>query len=470
ADQIRKDADLVARETVMTAREAFEKECQSRRQTLESLETRIAQREENLDRRVSLLDRKEEKLDEGLAKIETDQAALEARGLETDRAQEAVRMKLQEVAALTREEARRIVIERIEEETRADSVQLIRKIQETARRDAEAKAREIITTAIERFASDQVSHVTTCTVSIPSDDMKGRIIGKEGRNIRALENETGCNILIDDTPGVVVVSGFDPYRREIARRTVEKLVADGRIQPARIEDIVAEVRSELDSIIARAGEDALSELRLTGAAPDLVRTLGRLKFRHSFSQNVLQHSVEMGHLMGMMASDLGLDPAIARRVGLFHDIGKALDHSIEGGHALIGADLLKRCGESAVVVHAVAAHHHDVHTDSAYAALASAADAITAARPGARSETTAAYLKRLEQLEIIARSFRGVKQSYAIQAGRELRVFVMPERVEDHELLHMARSLARQIEEQVGYSGQIKVTVIRESRCVEYAK
>ena len=300
--------------------------------------------------------------------------------------------------------------------------------------------------------------------------MKGRIIGREGRNIRALEAATGVSFLIDDTPEVVVISGFDPMRREVARLTLERLMLDGRIHPARIEEVVTKVQEDLGETIMAAGEAAIYELGLQGVAPELVRTLGRLKYRHSFAQNVLQHSVEMAHLMALMATEIGLDPLIAKRVGLFHDIGKALDHQVEGRHAVIGADLLRRYGEPPVVVNAVAAHHREVETDSLYSTLASAADAISASRPGARSETTTLYLKRLEKLEAIANSFRGVEKCFAMQAGREIRVIVEPAKIDDNEAIQMARNISKQIEQELEFPGQIKVTVIRETRCVEYAR
>jgi len=470
ADRIRTEGNLSARNEILCAREALDQESQLRRQTLDTLETHVAQREKNLDLRIAYLDQKENRLTARDDRIEQTEKTLRERSAEVDHTLQAEIKTLQEIAKFSCDAARRMLLEKMEIEVRAEGARLIQKIQEAALHDAEAHSRDLLTAAMERYAGDHVSQISTCRVAIPSEEMKGRIIGREGRNIRAIENETGCNILIDDTPGVVLISGFDPYRREIARLTVEKLIADGRIQPVRIEEIVAEVRADLTRIVVKAGEDALAQLQITGVAPDLIQTLGRLKFRHSYAQNVLQHSTEAAHIMGILASELGLDPAVAKRVGIFHDIGKALDHTIEGGHALIGADLLRRCGESAVVVNAVAAHHHDMHGDSAYAALASAADALTAARPGARSEATEGCLKRLEQLEAIARAHRGVKQSYALQAGRELRIFVIPERIEDHELLHLARAIGRQIEEQMKFPGQIKITVIRETRCVEYAK
>jgi ribonuclease Y len=371
---------------------------------------------------------------------------------------------------MSQEQARQTLMQQLEDEVQNEAGALIRRIQEETKETADRQAREIITTAIERYAAAQATEITTCTVTLPNDEMKGRIIGREGRNIRALEAATGVDILIDDTPEVVVISGFDPLRREVARVSLERLISDGRIQPARIEEVVGKVQEEIDETIRAAGEHAIYELGLQGVDPELVRTLGRLKYRHSFAQNVLQHSVEMGHLMGMMASDLGLDPAIAKRVGLFHDLGKAVDHQVEGNHAIIGADMLRKHGEAPVVYNAVASHHHEVEGESPYAALAAAADAITAARPGARSENTEVYLKRLEKLEGIANNFRGVEKSYAIQAGREIRVIVEPSKINDDDAMQMARNIGKQIEQELEYPGQIKVTVIRETRCIEYAR
>ena len=466
----RREADLQLRDESIRLRENFERDVQARRQDLTRLEENLAQRELNLDRRVAMLDRKEGGIDGRLAGIERDRALVEQQRQDLERAREEVRARLHDVAGLTPEQARAEIVGRYETELRAETGALIRRSQDEARAAAERSAREIIVTAIERYAAAQVTDVTTCVVNLPGDEMKGRIIGREGRNIRSIEAETGCNILIDETPEVAVISGFDPFRREIARQTLERLVADGRIHPARIEEVVAAVREDLDETVRKAGEDAICELGLSGVAPELVRTLGLLKFRHSFSQNVLQHSIEMAHLMQMMASDLGLDPDVAKRVGLFHDIGKAIDHSVEGGHARIGADLLRRHGESALVHEAVGAHHREAEATSPYAALAGAADAITAARPGARQETTEIYLRRLEQLEAVANGFPGIKTAYAIQAGREVRVFVAPDKIDDNEAARLARDISRTIQEKVKYPGQIRITVIRETRCVEYAR
>ena len=470
SEVIRKEAKLQARDEVIRAREAFELEVKSRRQELVALEERLTQRETNLDRKVSMLAKKEQAVDEKLGELEKQRDHLRTRDQEIQALMEQQRQKLQQMAQLSQEDARKILMTQMEEELRFETGALIRRMQDSAKETAEQEARRIVTVAIERFAAPTVSEITTSTVNLPNDEMKGRIIGREGRNIRALEAVTGVNILIDDTPEVVVISGFDPLRREIARLALERLMADGRIHPARIEEVVAQVQTEVDETIMSAGEAAIYELGLQGVAPELVRTLGRLKYRHSFAQNVLVHSVEMAHLMALMAGELGLDAGIAKRVGLFHDIGKALDHQVEGSHAIIGADLLRRHGEAAVVYNAVASHHGEVEADSLYSVLASAADAISASRPGARSETTQIYLKRLEKLEGIANSFRGVEKSYAMQAGREIRVIVEPGKIDDNEAMQMARNISKQVEQELDYPGQIKVTVIRETRCVEYAR
>ncbi|MBU0678224.1 MAG: ribonuclease Y [Verrucomicrobia bacterium] len=465
-----KEAKLQAKDEVIRAREAFEGETKSRRHELLALDERITQRETNLDRKLTMLDKKEQTLDAKLEAVaEKDQQIVEKQK-ELHNLIEAEKAKIQEIAHMSEEDARRLIMERMEVELRDEGGAMIRRVQEETQEQAEREARRIITMAIERYAAAQASDITTTAVALPNDEMKGRIIGREGRNIRSIEAETGVDILIDDTPEVVVVSSFDPLRREIARQSLERLIADGRIHPARIEEVVTKVKEETDEAIRVAGEEAIYELGLRSVAPELVRTLGRLKFRHSFSQNVLKHSVEMAHLMGMMAAELGLDPMIAKRVGIFHDLGKALDHQIEGSHAIIGADLLKRHNEDPVVINAVAAHHGEVEPESLYATLATAADAMTASRPGARSETTEIYLKRLEKLEEIATRFRGVEKCFAIQAGREIRVIVEPSKIDDNEAMQMARNISKQVEQELEYPGQIKVTVVRETRCIEYAK
>lgn len=469
-DAMLREAKLTAKDEYIKLHEKVEQETHVRRQELMKFEERIGEREKGLDRRLEMVERKEVQLEERLQALEIQKEALAKETTLLQSLIEDEHRRIQEVSELTQEEARELFFERLKEELSGEQGALIRRMQEQACLTAEDEARHIISMAIERYAADQVSDITTSSVALPSDEMKGRIIGKEGRNIRSLEAATGVNFMIDDTPEVVVISGFDPLRREIAKIALERLIGDGRINPARIEEVVRKVESEIDETIRKAGEDAIFDLGLSNVAPEIVKTLGRLKFRQSFSQNVLQHSIEVGHLMGNMASEMGLDVHLARRIGLFHDIGKALDHQIEGSHAIIGADLLKRNGENHIVCNAVAAHHHEVEGQSVYAPLTTAADAMTASRPGARAETTAIYVKRLEKLEEIANSFRGVVKAFAIQAGREIRVIVEPSKIDDNEAMQMARNISKQVEQELQFPGQIKVTVVRETRCVEYAR
>ena len=488
AGQILKEAKLEARNVIQQAgieadrefkrrleeierlRRRAAEEAAEQREVLKAREQRVATRELNLDRKLALLDRKEEKLEQSLGEVEKRARELEAKRKELEELIASQQRELQRVSGLTRQEAREEFMHRLEEELRGECGALIRRMQEEARDSAARQAREIITEAIVRYAADQVNRVTTSSVPLPNDEMKGRIIGKEGRNIRAFQAATGVDVLIDDTPEVVVLSCFDPVRREIDRMALERLVTDGRIQPASIEEAVKWAREEMETRIRDAGEKAVMDAGISAVPPQIVHTLGRLEFRYSYGQNVLRHSVEMAHIMGVMAAELGLDPMIARRVGLFHDIGKALDHQHEGGHALIGADFLRKQGESALVFNAVAAHHGQVGAESPYAALAVAADAITAGRPGARVENTDQYLKRMAKLEEIAKRFRGVTKCYAIQAGREIRVFVEPSKIDDNEAMQLARNISKLIEEKMEYPGQIKVTVIRETRCIEFAR
>jgi ribonuclease Y len=378
--------------------------------------------------------------------------------------------RVEDVAKLSKEDARKTIMKRMEDELKAEANSLIRHVQKDAKEEGKKRAREIIATAIQRYAAETISDITTSSVSLESDDIKGRIIGKEGRNIKSFEAETGVNVLIDETPEVVMLSSYDPIRREIARVALERLIEDGRIHPARIEETVAKVKQEIDETIRSAGEEALFGLGITGVAPELVHTLGKLKFRTSYKQNVLDHSVETAHIMATMAGEMGLDPKIAKRVGIFHDIGKAVDHEVEGGHAVIGANLLRKYGEDRIVYNAVGSHHEDMERESVYAVLCDACDALTAARPGARAETTDLYLQRLEQIEKIANQYNGVKSSYAVQAGREVRIMVEPQKFNDHGASLLAKNIASQISKEVKIPGTVRVTVIRETRCVEYAK
>jgi ribonuclease Y len=470
AGVVLKEAEVRVKDEVIKAREEFEKTTKARRVELAAIEERLGQREMNLDRKLAMLDKKEQTLESRLQDVAQQAAKLDAERAELAKLVTEERQRLQQVAGMTEEEAKRTLLVRVEKEVHGEIAGLIRHAQDHAKETAEREARKIVALAIQRFATAHASEMLTSAVALPSDDIKGRIIGREGRNIRALEAATGVNVLIDDTPEAVVISGFDPVRREIAKQALETLVADGRIHPARIEEVVARVKENMDETIRQAGEEALFGVGVQDVETELMRMVGRLKFRTSYSQNVLQHSLEVGQLMGIMAGELGLDVSMARRIGLFHDIGKALDHEVEGGHAKIGADLLKRHGADPVVVNAVAAHHEEAPAESMYAVLCSAADAISSSRVGARSETTEIYVKRLEKLEAIANGFPGVKKSYAIQAGREVRLMVDPEKVNDDQAIILARDVSKKIESDLKYPGQIRIIVIRETRCVEYAR
>lgn len=470
AEVILKDAKLQAKEEALSIRTTFEEESKQRRKDLLAAEERLSQREANLERKITTLDRKEQTFESKVEDLERQKAILVEKDASINRMTRERQDLLEQAASMSRDDAKEALIKELEAELERETSALIHRTHEETKDRAEREARKIISVAIERYAADQTSQITSCAVSLPSDEMKGRIIGREGRNIRALEAATGVNILIDETPEVVVISTFDPLRREIARVTLETLIADGRIHPSRIEEVVEKVTTELEETVRTSGEEAVFELGLQGVAPAVLRTVGKLKFRHSYGQNVLAHSIEMGHMMGMMAGELGLDQSLARRIGLFHDIGKAMDQTTEGGHALAGAELLRKNNEVQLVINAVAAHHNDVPGESIYATLTKAADAITASRPGARSETTEIYLKRLEKLEEIASRFNGVEKTYAIQAGREIRVLVEPTKIDDNEAMQMARAISKQIEAELEYPGQIKVTVVRETRCIEYAR
>lgn len=470
AHSLRQEAGIHAKAEVMKARDDFEKTTKTRRKKLLALEERISQREMDLDRKVSMIDKKEQALEAKFSEIERQTTRIKEEREEVEKLVLQERAKLQRVAGMTQKEAKESLMSRVEKEVHGEMGGLVRRLQEQAKQTAQREAQKIIALSIQRYASSHASQMMTSTVILPSDDMKGRIIGRDGRNIRALEAAIGVNILIDDSPDTVVISGFDPVRREIGKQALESLISDGRIHPARIEEIVAKVQNSMDATIRSAGEETIYMTGVQDADPELSRVLGRLKFRTSYSQNVLQHSMEVSQLMGVMAGELGLDISLAKRIGLFHDIGKSLDHEVEGGHAIIGADLLKRHGEIQVVVNAVAAHHEEVEAESLYAVLASAADTISGSRLGARSETTDIYVKRLEKLENIAKSFDGVQKGYAIQAGREVRVVVEPEKIDDGDAIVLARNISKKIESELQYPGQIRVIVIRETRCVEYAR
>lgn len=470
AEALLREAKLAAQDEMHKARELFEKETRQRRQELTEMEKRLMQRETNLDRKVDLLERKTEEVARKEHQVIERERELHKLQGELDELKRLSQQELQRVAGLSADDARKMLLCRLEQDVREEASALTRTILEEAKQNAEREAKRLITVAIERCASNHVQTATSCTITLPNEEMKGRIIGREGRNIRAFEAATGINVLIDDTPQAVVLSGFDPVRRELAKQTLERLIADGRINPARIEEEVAKVSDELDELIRKAGEDAVLRLGLSRVHPEVTKLLGRLKFRHSFAQNVLDHSVEVARIEGMLAAELGLNQQIAKRVGLFHDIGKAADHEVEGSHAMIGAELLKKFGEPEEVWQAVACHHHEVEPFTTYGALASAADAISASRPGARSESMELYLQRLEKLEALANAFPGVEKSYALQAGREIRVFVQPNEITDAQAVALARSISKKVEQELQYPGQIKITVVRETRAVEYAK
>jgi len=470
ADVIRREAKVQAKDAILRARENSERDLTSQRKDILDLEKRIVEREKNLTSKLDMLSTKEMQLTGRMTEISEHKETLVEKQRELEKLIQEEILRIEDAAALSKEEARKVIMKRMEEELQIEANGLVRHMQKEAKETAKKQAREIVATAIQRYAADTVCDITTSQVSLETDDIKGRIIGKEGRNIKSFEAETGVNVLIDETPEVVVLSSYDPIRREIARVALERLIEDGRIHPARIEETVEKVKHEIDDTIRHAGEEALFGLGITGVAPELVHVLGKLKFRTSYNQNVLDHSVEAAHLMAMMAAEMGLDPKIAKRCGIFHDIGKALDHEMEGGHAEIGAKILRKHGEEAIIYEAVGSQHEGMDVQSIYGVLCDAADALTAARPGARMETTDIYIERLEKIEKIANQYAGVKSSYAVQAGREIRVMVEPDKFNDHGTSLLAKNIAKQIGKEVKIPGVVRVTVIRETRCVEYAK
>lgn len=463
AESKKKEAILEAKEEVHRLRTDLEKESRERRNEVQRLERRTIQREESLDKKSAVLEKKEENLNKKQQEVEILESSIQ--DLYTKQREE-----LERLSELTSDEAKQILLDEVRKEIKHETAVMIKEVEQKAKEEADKKAREIITYAIQRCAADHVAESTVHVVSLPNDEMKGRIIGREGRNIRALETLTGVDLIIDDTPEAVILSGFDPIRREVARIALEKLIVDGRIHPARIEEMVEKAKKDVDNDIKEEGEQATFETGVHGLHIEILKLLGRLKYRTSYGQNVLKHSVEVAYLAGLMASELGMDPTLAKRCGLLHDIGKAVDHEVEGPHALIGAELAKKYHESPIVVNAIAAHHGDVESQSLEAVLVQAADAISAARPGARRETLEAYIKRLEKLEEIANSYEGVEKSYAIQAGREIRIMIKPEEIDDAGAIEVARDIVKKIESELEYPGQIKVNVIRETRAIEYAK
>jgi ribonuclease Y len=463
AETAKKELLLEAKDEIFQMKAQAEQEAKERRKELTATEARLLQREESIERRNESVDKREHQL-----ASQAGQIAKREQDLEEAIAEEKAR--LEALAGMTGDEARAMLLERIKSDVTQDAAIIIRESEQRAREEADRKSRNIVSIAIQRVAADHTAESTVSVVHIPSDDLKGRIIGREGRNIRAFEQLTGINLIIDDTPEAVILSSFDPVRREVGRITLENLIADGRIHPARIEEMFQKAETLVDQQVHEAGDQAVFETGVHNVHGDLIRTLGRLKFRTSYGQNVLKHSLEVAHLAGVMAAELGIDGTLAKRAGLLHDLGKAIDHEVEGPHAVIGADLARRFGESPDIVHCIEAHHADVEPQTVEAVLVQAADAISASRPGARRETLESYIKRLEKLEQLAESHKGVEKSYAMQAGREIRVMVKPDEITDAAALVLARDLAKQIEEELQYPGQIRVMVIRESRAVEYAK
>ncbi len=467
---LKKEAILEAKEQELQLRNEFEKESREKKFELQKQEQRLLQKEDLLEKKDNALTQKSDALEQQKKDLANKELEVKKTQEKINHQHELMISELEKVAQLTKEEAKQVLSSEILEETRRDVALQVRNIEQTAKDEATLEAKKIISLAVQRCAADHSSEITVSVVQLPSDDMKARLIGREGRNIRAIENATGIELIIDDTPEVVILSGFDPVRREIARLTLEKLIADGRIHPARIEETVEKVRKEMDAEIKASGESAMFEVGIFGLHPEIIKLLGRLKYRTSYGQNVYKHSVEVAQLAGLMASELGLDVNLAKRAGLLHDIGKAVDHEQEGTHVQLGADLAKKYRESNKVINAIASHHGDCEPTTIEAVLVAAADAISGARPGARRETGTNYVKRLEKLEQLAGSFRGVEKCYAIQAGREVRVIVKPEQVDDAQTLFLAKDIAKKIEKELEYPGQIKVNVIREFRASEYAK
>ena len=459
----KKEMLLEAKDEIHKSRTEHDKEVKERRAELSKQERRLEQKETTLDRKTEAFERKEEELNKKLAKVAETQAA-------ADEIKNAQLTKLEEISELTQEQAKAYLLKTVEDEVRHEAAMKIKEIEQQLKDEAEDKAREVISTAIQRCAADHAAEVTVSVVALPNDEMKGRIIGREGRNIRTLETITGVDLIIDDTPEAITVSSFDPVRREVARLALEKLIADGRIHPTRIEDMVEKARTEVDRTIREEGERACYETGVHNLNPELVKILGRQKYRTSYGQNVLNHSIEVSHIAGLMAAELGVDVALAKRAGLLHDLGKSIDHEVEGSHVQLGADLAKKYKENPIVINAIEAHHGDVEPKSVISVLVQAADAVSAARPGARRENVENYIRRLQKLEELTGSYPGVEKAFAIQAGREVRIMVKPEEVTEDNMILLARDIAKKIESELEYPGQIKVNVIRETKAVEFAK
>jgi ribonuclease Y len=470
AKNIRKEATLESKEEILKDRMEFENEMRERLGEIRRNEQRITQKQENLDKKEAIIDKKTDSLEQAKNDVKKHEAEILAIKAKTEETLKLAEAEVQRVAGMTREEAKNQLVESMESDAKRDAIKIVRDTEFNAKQEADKKAKEIVAMAVQRCAVDHSSDITVSVVVLPNEEMKGRIIGREGRNIRALETATGVDLIIDDTPEAVVLSGFDPIRREVARLTLEKLIGDGRIHPGRIEDIVEKTRKELENQIKEIGDAAAFEAGVYNLHPDIIKLLGRLKYRTSYGQNVLKHSLEVSHLAGLMGAELGADVMLCKRAGLLHDIGKAIDHEVEGTHISIGADIAKKYKENKDVIHCIAAHHNDIEPQTIEAVLVQCADAISGARPGARRESLENYVKRLEKLEQIANSFDGVEKSFAIQAGREVRIMVKPEVVDDAATFFMAKEIAKQIENDMDYPGQIKVNVIRETRSIEYAK
>lgn len=463
AETKKREALLEAKEESLKTKNELEKETRERRNELQKYEKRVLAKEESVDRKADVIERKE-------AEYTAKEAELRKKEKKVDELHDQGVQELERISGLTSEQAKDYLLKSVEDEVKIDTAKLYKELESKAKEDAAKKAKEYVVTAIQKCAVDHVSETTISVVQLPSDEMKGRIIGREGRNIRTLETLTGVDLIIDDTPEAVVLSAFDPIRREVARIALEKLIVDGRIHPARIEEMVEKAQREVESMIREEGENAALEVGVHGIHPELIRLLGRMKFRSSYGQNALKHSIEVAQLSGLLAAEVGTDVRMAKRAGLLHDIGKSIDHEVEGSHIQIGVDLCRKYKESALVINAVGAHHGDVEPESLIACIVQAADAISAARPGARRETLETYTNRLKQLEDITNSFKGVDKSFAIQAGREVRIMVLPDHVNDADMVLLARDISKQIEAELEYPGQIKVNVIRESRVVDYAK
>jgi ribonuclease Y len=470
AVNLKKESKLQAKEELYRAKAEFEKESRNKKNELQKIESRLSQREENLEKKVNLVDQKEIVVAKREKTLEARETQVQETEQKYNRALQEQAQMLEKISGMTAQEAKKMLMQNLEGEAKHDSARTIRRIEEETRENADKVARNIIAIAIQRYSADYVGEKTVSIVRLPNDEMKGRIIGREGRNIRAIEQISGVDLIIDDTPETILISSFDPVRREVARISLERLITDGRIHPARIEEIVQKANQEMDVTIREAGDQAIFDVGIQKINPEITRLLGRLKYRTSYDQNVLQHSLEVSFLCGIMANELGLNAKAARRAGLLHDIGKAIDHEVEGSHALIGADMAKKHGEPEDMVHAIGAHHDDVKPQTVLAVLVQAADALSAARPGARREMLVTYVKHLKEIEEIANSFKGVTKSYAVQAGREVRVMVESREINDDDAVVMSKDVAKKIEESLTYPGQIKVTVIRETRAVEYAK